>query len=354
MADIQKALDSFREAAILPDCWPRALDVMAEALASEGATLVYRHAAVGFVAFSNNLKPFVAEYMAGPIHDPREERCRPGIHEGFMPDQAYFSSSEIAADPYYQEFLAPRGFGWNAVANLNGDLMISLKRGFGRPAYDGAELRGLNDALPGLRSASRAACLTWRSNFSGQLRAFEKLGRGALLIDRAGRFLEANACVNFGDGLDVRSGLLHASHSGSRGGLQRFLATVLSAGGEGNTSGSTTFALPRPSGRRALLLDGIASTDALRSFHSAAAALIIVTDLERSSQPAREVLRQLFQLTPMEAELARDLVAGSSLQEAAAHLSITEGHARQRLRAIFGKTATARQGELIALLARLT
>jgi DNA-binding CsgD family transcriptional regulator len=351
VSDIQKALDSFREAAILPDCWPRALDVLAATFASEGATLVYRHTAVGCVAFSTSVKPFVAEYLGGPIHDPREERCQPGIHEGFMPDQAYFSRSEIAADPYYQEFLAPRGFGWNAVARLHGDLIVSLKRGFRQPVYDGAELQALNGVLPLLRSASRAGCLTWRSNFSGQLCAFEKLGRGALLIDRAGRFLEANACVKFGDGLDVRGGALHASHPGSRGGLQRFLATVLSAG---DTSGSTTFVLPRPSGRRALLLDGIACADALRSFHSAAAALIIITDLERSSQPTREVLRQLFHLTPMEAQLARELVIGSSLQEAAAHLSITEGHARQRLRAIFDKTATARQGELIALLAKLT
>jgi DNA-binding CsgD family transcriptional regulator len=47
-------------------------------------------------------------------------------------------------------------------------------------------------------------------------------------------------------------------------------------------------------------------------------------------------------------------VEGLSLRQAAARLSITEGHARQRLKTIFQKTDTSRQGELIALLSKLS
>jgi hypothetical protein len=34
-------------------------------------------------------------------------------------------------------------------------------------------------------------------------------------------------------------------------------------------------------------------------------------------------------------------------------MAISEGHARQRLKIVFNKTSTSRQGELIALLAKL-
>jgi DNA-binding CsgD family transcriptional regulator len=45
-------------------------------------------------------------------------------------------------------------------------------------------------------------------------------------------------------------------------------------------------------------------------------------------------------------------MAGESVQEAAVRLSISEGHARKRLKVLFHKTNTSRQGELIALLSK--
>jgi DNA-binding CsgD family transcriptional regulator len=351
--DIQTAVDSFREAAILPDRWPQALDLLARACDSDGATLVLETTARDSIATSTSVQPFVAEYLASTVCDPREQRCKPRTNEGFMPDQAYFSGSEIASDPYYQEFLAPRGFGWNAVAALHGDLMVSVKRGFSKPAYEGANLQALNELLPWLRGVSRAATLTWHSGFIGQLSAFERIGRGAILIDRSARVLDANACVTFGDGLDVCNGILRLSHPGGRGSLQGFLGAVLAVGEQRPANQSTTLAVPRPSGLRPWLLDGVACTDAIRSLHSRAAALVLITDVESTNRPTRAALRELFGLTPMECELARELVVGSSLQESAVRLAISEGHARQRLQAIFCKTGTARQGELIALLAKL-
>jgi DNA-binding CsgD family transcriptional regulator len=352
MATIERAVDSFQEAALLPDLWPQALDVLAQEFGSRGISLILQSTTLNTLAVSTSIQPFVTSYMSWPAKDPREDRVNPAMHEGFMPDQAYFSSSEIAREPYYQEFLAPRGFGWNAVATLNGNLLISVKRGFSRPAYDGADLQILNATLPWLRSASRTACLTWHSGFKGQLNAFERLNRGAILIDRSGRVLEHNANATFGDGLDVTGGLLCATHPNSRTALQGLLSTILARSGNGKGRGATV-AVARTSGRRPWLLDGIPCTDAVRSLHSRAAGLIIVTDLERTPRPAHEVLRLVFGLTRTEAALTEALIGGLSLREAAERLAISEGHARQRMLAIFGKTRTSRQGELIALLAKL-
>jgi DNA-binding CsgD family transcriptional regulator len=353
--DIETAIESFRDAAILPDRWTQALDQIARACHSEGATVVLVPTTrAADTAVSSELRPHVRDHLFGPIRDRlRDERVHPDLRYPFMPDFAYASQQEIARDPYYQEFLAPRGLGWNCTAALTRDMMICVKRGSSRGPYEGADLQALNAALPWLRAMSRTARMTWHSGFSGQLSAFERAGRGALLLDRRGCLLQANRCAKFGDGLDVVNGMLYAPRAAERHKLQQFLAAVIDNALSHSQPKSRTIALARPSGLRPWLLDGIACTDAVRSLHSRAAALVLVTDLEAPLRPSHQALHQLFGFTPVESRLACALLAGHSLQQAATSLAISEGHARQRLKAIFAKTGTARQAELTALLAKL-
>jgi DNA-binding CsgD family transcriptional regulator len=354
MPSIDVAVECFRDAAVMPERWPSALDTLSQALNSDGATLVLKATTSNSIAVSHSIAPFVPQYLSGQrIRDPREQRVNPSLAERFMPDHAYFSSQEISRDPYYQEFLVPNGFGWNATAALNGDLMVSIKRGAKRGAYDGADLAALDRALPGLRAMSRAAQLTWASGFRGQLTAFERIGRGALLLDRRGQVIDLNGCVQFGDGLDLANGVLATPRPSDAVRLRRFLAAVIDDALHGTDVRTPVLTLPRPSAKRPWLLDGIACGPAMRSLHSTAAALLLITDLHRVLRPRPTVLRQLFGLTPTESRLVRALLAGESLKQAASKIAISEGHARQRLQAIFVKTGTSRQSELMTLLARL-
>jgi DNA-binding CsgD family transcriptional regulator len=180
----------------------------------------------------------------------------------------------------------------------------------------------------------------------------ERIDRGALLVDDHGHVLDMNSCVELGDGLDISAGLLQATRVADRPRLQRYLAATVDPDRPPST-GPKTLALPRPSGRRPWVIDAIACGGALRSLHSRAAALILVTDIERPLRLNRNLLCAMFGLTSTEAGLAHEIVAGRSLQQAADHLDISVGHARQRLKAVFSKTGTARQVELVALLAKL-
>jgi len=63
-------------------------------------------------------------------------------------------------------------------------------------------------------------------------------------------------------------------------------------------------------------------------------------------------LTTIYRLTSAETDLALRLLAGQSLSAAAGPLGITYETARSRLKSIFRKTGTHRQGELVALLAR--
>lgn len=64
-------------------------------------------------------------------------------------------------------------------------------------------------------------------------------------------------------------------------------------------------------------------------------------------------LKAIFGLTAAEARLAARLAQGGSLGEAATAFGIARETARAQLRAIFAKTATHRQAELVALISRL-
>ena len=55
-------------------------------------------------------------------------------------------------------------------------------------------------------------------------------------------------------------------------------------------------------------------------------------------------------LTPAEARLASHLAGGTSLEEASESLGVSIHTARTQLKAVFAKTGTRRQGELVALL----
>lgn len=77
---------------------------------------------------------------------------------------------------------------------------------------------------------------------------------------------------------------------------------------------------------------------------------LFLTDPARPDAFTAEMLRGRFQLTRAEAALARHLLAGASLADAAETLAIAYNTARSHLRSIFAKTGTHRQGELVALL----
>lgn len=80
------------------------------------------------------------------------------------------------------------------------------------------------------------------------------------------------------------------------------------------------------------------------------AAILFVTDPERANIPAAANLQHSFGLTRTEAAVAVQVLNGKGLQAAAAALRIAPVTARSHLAAIFAKTHTSRQAELVRVL----
>jgi DNA-binding CsgD family transcriptional regulator len=87
--------------------------------------------------------------------------------------------------------------------------------------------------------------------------------------------------------------------------------------------------------------------------HYDATAILSFMSLEPKPRPNISLLIDVFSLTPAEARLAAELANGASIDDAAKVLSICSDTVRHQLKAVFLKTDTHRQSELIALLGRL-
>jgi DNA-binding CsgD family transcriptional regulator len=81
--------------------------------------------------------------------------------------------------------------------------------------------------------------------------------------------------------------------------------------------------------------------------------VLVLIDLANTAQPAPTPLELIFGLTKAEARLAIQFAGGKSPAEIAKQSGLSMGTVRSHLAAVFAKTQTKRQGELVALLARI-
>lgn len=354
---VDKAIDRFFGAALKPDDWPSALDAVAQSLGADGATLIIGNSSRQSLIESSTIKSHVAEYFRrGAPLDPRETRVKPALAEGFANDFRHFTRAEINRDPFYQDFLFPIGLGWHAVACLAegaDPIVLSLKRGASRGPFERGEIETLDKVLPHLRGAAEAARQAWGMALGDQLATLSEVGHGALLLDRHGRVVKAGAGVVLGDGLDTGEGRLQAAFPADQPMLDLVVGVAIAPDLPSALPPPAAIALHRPSGKRPLVVRGMPLDGARRSLLAPAVAMLLVTDLDSRPLPATGSLRTVFGLTPKEADLARRLAGGETVEQAAEALAISTQHARQRLKVIFDKTDTRRQSELIAVLLKL-
>jgi DNA-binding CsgD family transcriptional regulator len=353
----REAIDTFFAASLQPQRWPDALDDIAQALGADAATLVAGSTSLPTVAWSRRVSTIVEDYFdMNEITDTREDRVRPSYQAGFCGDFDFYTTREISLDPFYQEFLKPRGFGWHAVALLDDGtqpLHLSLKRRFSAGPFERSELVGMGKLLDHMRGAAQAVHLGLSAKLDGCLEALASMRRGGVLLDAGGRVLRHNSAIEFNDGVSVVKSRLRAAFSCDQRALARAVAIATCGTRPSELPAPAPVILHRPSGKRALILQAFTLWGVEGSPLAPARAMVSVIDPARTRMPATQLLIELYHLAPNEARLAGLLAEGRSLDDAADKMRITRGHARQRLKNIFQKTDTARQGELVALLARL-
>ncbi|MBX3568497.1 MAG: hypothetical protein KF914_10595 [Rhizobiaceae bacterium] len=332
---------------------PYVLDAMARSIGAVGATLVHSSGdEVRYLVSSEAILPDVEAYGRGDRpEDPRSARVLPRLTESFRLDEDDFSRDEIARDPFYQEFLRPRGLFWHACALLaeqstaGEGIHLSFKRAPRHGHFERRDLALLSSQLPLMRFAAGFA-VDSRATVVARPDLILTPPRSLLGIDRAGRVSLIEGGTEFGGVLTLRNGRLAARRKVEQPLVDKLLSEAL-----------------RARAGACLLTDDAERRWVLRASPSigpdAAGMLVSVASvscIDTIAEPGREALQALqalFGLSRSEARVAVMIARGMSIRDVAAWLGVRSGTVRNQLKSVFQKSRVSRQAELSALLAKI-
>lgn len=348
------------QAAVDPLLWPVALDATAAFVGSSGALLCWLNERREVLRSAQIRLPerLVEDYAGRVIHDcPRLAHALRQPEGSVLCDHQHISEAEMERSGYYQ-WLEESGAGsrYYLGCRLGGDgqptafLLLTFRRREG-PAQ-GAQTTRFTALIPHLRQAigieQRLNRSSTRADACAQV--LVRLHLPVAVLDTAGRLVVASAAFEeatsqCGRCVTVRDGTVQAAPAYRRA-FERMRHGTCAT--EYRTS--ATAALD-------VTWDGHACTVNLASLsladnsgnREAYAALYLVGRCSHASATAADV-RNRFGFTAAEARLATALIAGKDLEAACHTQAISIATGRSHLHAMFAKTHTHRQTDLLRVL----
>lgn len=273
-------------------------------------------------------------------------------------DADVLDARAIARHPYYQEFL--RRFDVGGIARVvvspapDTRFSIAIQRAIGAPEQTDEQRRLTLLWARHLGHALKLTTLFRRSEQVGALLA-DRVSCGFAVLDQTGRVLLANELFErLGpDGLAIRHGRLAASSADAQQRLECLIDDTASA--RIIPRSPDLVSLPRPSGRRPLVVRAMRLTTPLLEQIDAPVGSDVVVFVETDEAPPLDVpvlLRQLG-LTAGEARLAIRVADGSPPKDVGLALGITADTVRSVLKKVFAKLDVGTQSQLTTRIARL-
>jgi DNA-binding CsgD family transcriptional regulator len=262
----------------------------------------------------------------------------------------------------YNDVLRPQQLWHAGVLVLEKEPLLTILSVFRRAQapFKRTEVDLLLALMPHLQRASQIArqllCLDARCQAVEEIVAH--LPYGVVFLDAEGEVLFlspiAEAIVAAADGLSIRHGRIRAGTVSETTGLRRLISEAIEAGAGRGTGVGGALALSRPSMRKPLEMQvSPLRLSATGLGPRRPAAVVFISDPERAPETPVTPLSRLFGLTRREASLAARLAQGQDLKTAARGLAMAPSTARTHLKAVFEKTSTHRQSDLIQLLLRI-
>ena len=183
------------------------------------------------------------------------------------------------------------------------------------------------------------------------LQVFGRMGCGGLVLSTRGHVLAANpeALRILREMFDINDGDLDIHDGSGRDVIKRLLAkarTRIQLDGE-------NWMLTTRESQRPMIMSTIPVPVPVPGEGEPHTVLILI-DLDRTPRPNTAALERIFGLTGAEARLAAVLAGGATVAEAAIAHKVSVATIRTQLAAIFAKTHTSRQADLMMLVSRLS
>jgi DNA-binding CsgD family transcriptional regulator len=363
----QRLVCAINELALSPDEWPTVLQLLGRAFNCHYAAAVTTtperdtprsFGAIGITA--DDHREFLRTWHKRNLYGSRWPARQAGA---VVLGNSIVSRAELVRSDMYRHYLAPRGIEevvrLDVLHESDRSQSISLARSGSSGPFTDAELQFAQALMPHLQRAVVVQARLGDASAAARsaLDALETVQAPILLLDRRGRVVHASAdaerLLREADGLSIGTeDTLRAAAPSLSARLNALIMRTVGTHGEPGTSG--TLHLPRPTGKPDLTLVAVPLLPRAAgpgSHHPAV--LLQVADPSARANPQRALLVEAFELTPAEADLAIDLLAGLSVREIAVASERSIATVRTHLASLLAKTGTARQSELVRLLMRL-
>ncbi|MDW5318120.1 helix-turn-helix transcriptional regulator [Rhizobium sp. PL01] len=358
MPDALTLIDRIYEAAVIPELWPDVCASLAEDVNGFSACILTADngGAIRWVC-SPNIDEQMERYASSDArpHNPRPERSMLLSPMAFARDVDVMTAEEIADDPIYNMFLRPIGLGWSMGSVLPEPSGHTLIFDFLRQASDGPFPIEALDRINSLKGdLARAALISSRMIFrqaQGITATLSLIGLPAAVLSDDYRVLAMN------DDMEALSPRIRTG-AANRISLKNPAANALVLAaleqlGAAQASNVQSIPLAAEENMPALILHLIPVRRNARDIFSRSLAVLIATPVGSAGAPDMRVLSGLFDLTPGEARVARELASGASLEAVSIKLGLKLETVRTYLKRIFLKTGTRRQAELTRMLSGL-
>lgn len=357
---LKRVGDRLGEAVLDPGRWPDLMEDICAASGSIGACLLQSDIRTPDVPMTESTREYFRAYFDGQynVNDVRALRSVPLLLAGrsAVSDQDIFSDeAEMLRDPLYAH-LATCDMRWfTAIGFFAGSALwgLSIQRTIGEGAFDASEKRALGALTRRLTETATLSKAVGRAVLTSATNAFGLIRKAAISLDRFGTVIEANALAEaiFDDDFFIADGSLAIRDRHAQRSFSEFLAQL-----EITPDVSALNVAPiviRRSRKRPVVLHVLPVDGAARGPFLGGRAILVLSDMEGAQNVPLDLLCRAFDLTPSEGRIALFLAEGKSLEEAAQEFAISRETVRAHLKAVFRKTDTHRQGELIALIGRL-
>lgn len=268
------------------------------------------------------------------------------------------SDSFVSRNEFFQDYLLPvidARYTWftRPLVAGNHDVLLAMMRREDRGPFGDDDILRVQRVIPHLQRASRLWIETepLRELAAVGREAADASGLALFGLSDSGRIVHANAnaetMLRDGQHLVRRGARLQAANDRDAARLRETLVDVVATGC------AQRFAITSQSGEPHacfLTISALSTETPLRSRLGRATVLVMARPPGRALPPAGEQLARLFGLTRAESAVALALADGKTPDEYAAEAGIVISTVRTHLRAIFDKTYTRRQPELVRLL----
>ncbi|WP_159992592.1 helix-turn-helix transcriptional regulator [Roseomonas sp. 18066] len=356
MSEIDALVDRIYEAALLPERWEPTLEALRERSDSASAALLLmrldqppRHRGTALV------QPALRQFCESDAwrSNLRVSRLAARGDPGFLLADDCLSEREKDGD-WVEQTLKRLGLGFQVgmmIPMPTGEFVTFTLERWRQAGPHPPPMRRLIDALrPHLARAGLMAARLGLERAQAAVETLQTLGLPAAVVAPGERLVAANAGFLQSTAiLALARDRIALQGSAADAEFRRILAATLSAGGVASRS------LPlRDREGLASVVHLLPLRGAARDLFTGARLLLVITGIGPLRAPDGALLTSLFDLTPAEIRLVRGLVAGHTLKTIAEQGPVALSTLRTQLVSVFRKTSTARQSELLALIASLS